>query len=302
MGETSPLEGIRVLTLAGNVPGPVAAARFQQLGAAVTKVEPPTGDPFSPLSPAWYRALTRGQEILRLNLKDPAGRERLDSLLEASDLLLTATRPAALERLGLGWEQLHARYPRLTQVAITGYPPPHENRAGHDLTYQAEAGLLAPPALPRTLLADMASGEQAVSAALALLLARERGQGSGYTQLAMTEATEMFAAPLHHGLTAPGGLLGGGLPGYGVYLTRRGWIAVALLEPHFQEAFHRELGVSSTDREALERVFLTRTATEWEEWADGRDLPIAAVQNPGPVAEEAASHLRNARTISQVIG
>jgi crotonobetainyl-CoA:carnitine CoA-transferase CaiB-like acyl-CoA transferase len=280
MGETSPLEGIRVLTLAGNVPGPVAAARFQQLGAAVTKVEPPTGDPLAPLSPAWYQALTQGQEILRLDLKDPAGRERLDPLLEASDLLLTATRPAALERLGLGWEQLHARYPRLTQVAITGYPPPHENRAGHDLTYQAEAGLLAPPALPRTLLADMASGEQAVSAALALLLARERGQGSGYTQLAMTEATEMFAAPLHHGLTAPGGLLGGLLPGYGVYPTRQGWIAVAILEPHFREHLERELSVSSTDQEALGRAFLTRTAMEWEAWAEARDLPIAAVRDP----------------------
>jgi crotonobetainyl-CoA:carnitine CoA-transferase CaiB-like acyl-CoA transferase len=126
----------------------------------------------------------------------------------------------------------------------------------------------------------MASGEQAVSAALALLLARERGQGSGYTQLAMTEATEMFAAPLHHGLTAPGGLLGGGLPGYGVYPTRRGWIAVALLEPHFREAFQRELDIDSADREVLERVLLTRTAVEWEAWAWERDLPIAAVRDP----------------------
>ncbi len=280
VGGSSPLEGIRVLTLAGNVPGPVAAARLHRLGATVTKVEPPTGDPLAPISLAWYRALTHGQEILRLDLKDPARRERLHPLLEASDLLLTATRPAALERLGLGWEQVHARYPRLCQVAITGYPPPHENRAGHDLTYQAAAGMVAPPGLPRTLLADMASGEQAVSAALALLLARERGQGSGYTQLAMTEATDAFAAPLRYGLTAPGGLLGGGLPGYGMYPTRQGWIAVAILEIHFREALERELGVNSASREALERAFLARTAAEWEAWADARDLPIAAVRDP----------------------
>ena len=299
---TGPLEGIRVLTLAGNVPGPVAAARLHQLGATVIKVEPPTGDPLASISPAWYRAMAHAQKILRLDLKDPAGRERLHSLMEASDLLLTAMRPAALKRLALGWEQVHARYPRLCQVAITGYPTPHENRAGHDLTYQATAGLLAPPGLPRTLLADMASGEQAVSTALALLLARERGQGSGYTQLAMTEATEMFAAPLRYGLTAPGGLLGGGLPGYGVYPTQEGWFAVAILEQHCKEAFQHELGVDSSDREALERVFLTRTATEWEGWADARDLPIAAVQDAGPVTGENVSHLRNARTISQVMG
>jgi crotonobetainyl-CoA:carnitine CoA-transferase CaiB-like acyl-CoA transferase len=276
---TALLEGIQVLTLAGNVPGPVAAARLQQLGATVTKVEPPTGDPLAPMSPAWYGALTAGQEVLRLDLKDPTGRDGLYPLLEASDLLLTATRPAALERLGLGWEQLHARYPRLCQVAITGYAPPHENRAGHDLTYQAAAGLLTPPALPRTLLADLASGERAVSAALALLLARERGQGSGYTQVAMTDVTEAFVAPLRYGLTAPGSLLGGGLPGYGLYPTQEGWIAVAFLEPHFREAFQRELGVSSADGEALKRVFLSRTAMEWEVWADARDLPIAAVRD-----------------------
>lgn len=269
-----------MVTLAGNVPGPVAAARLQHLGAMVTKVEPPSGDPLATISPAWYRGLTHGQEILRLDLKHPAGCERLHPLLEASDLLLTATRPAALERLGLAWEQVHARYPRLSQVAITGYSPPHENRAGHDLTYQAVAGLLTPPGLPRTLLADMAIGERAVSAALALLLARERGQGSGYTQLAMTEATEAFAAPLRYGLTAPGGLLGGGLPGYGVYPTRQGWIAVAILETHFREALERELGVDSADREALEHVFRARTAAEWEAWAEARDLPIAAVRDP----------------------
>ena len=258
----------------------MAAARLHQLGAAVTKVEAPAGDPLAAISPAWYRALTQGQNVIRLDLKDPAGREHLGPLLEGADLLLTSTRPAALERLGLDWEEVHARYPRLSQVAITGYPAPHENRAGHDLTYQAAAGLVVPPELPRTLLADLASAERAVSAALALLLGRQRGQGSGYAQVAMTEATEALAAPLRYGLTTPGALLGGGLPGYGVYPAQQGWIAVAVLEPHFREHLERELGVSAADGEALGRVFLSRTAAEWEAWADARDLPIAAVSDP----------------------
>ena len=279
-GDLGPLAGIQVLTLAGNVPGPVAAARLHQLGAAVTKVEAPVGDPLAAISLAWYRALTYGQEVIRLDLKHPVGREQLAPLLEGADLLLTSTRPAALKRLGLDWEEVHARYPHLSQVAITGYPAPYENRAGHDLTYQAAAGLVAPPALPRTLLADLASAERAVIAALALLLGRERGQGSGYTQVAMTEATAALAASLRYGLTAPGALLGGGLPGYGVYPAQQGWIAVAVLESHFREHLERELGVSAADAEALGRVFSSRTATEWEAWANARDLPIAAVHDP----------------------
>ena len=116
-----PLENIRVLTLAVNLPGPLAAARLHQLGAAVVKVEPPGGDALAQASPDWYRELHEGQEIVRLNLKDAEDRARLDTWLGRADLLLTATRPAALRRLGLAWAELHARYPRLCQVALVGY-------------------------------------------------------------------------------------------------------------------------------------------------------------------------------------
>ncbi|MDQ3173285.1 MAG: CoA transferase, partial [Acidobacteriota bacterium] len=72
-----PLSGIRALTLAINVPGPVAAARLRELGATVVKVEPPGGDPLSRISPAWYESLTRDQKVVRLNLKEPDERARL---------------------------------------------------------------------------------------------------------------------------------------------------------------------------------------------------------------------------------
>ena len=94
-----PLSGVRVLTLAINVPGPVAAARLLELGASVVKVEPPGGDPLARICPAWYESLTRDQKIVCLNLKEPDERVQLDHLLEASDLLITATRSSALERL-----------------------------------------------------------------------------------------------------------------------------------------------------------------------------------------------------------
>jgi crotonobetainyl-CoA:carnitine CoA-transferase CaiB-like acyl-CoA transferase len=276
-----PLEGMQVLSLAINLPGPVAAARLQELGAAVVKVEPPEGDPLHHARPEWFRRLTQGQTIVTLNLKNDADRRRLNPLLAQADLLVTATRPAALERLGLAWGALQVAYPRLCQVAIVGYPGHANHVPGHDLNYQARVGLVAPPALPRTCLADLAGAQEVVVAALALLLARERGGGSRYQQVSLAQAAAVFAEPLRHGLTTPGGPLGGGLPGYNLYQTRQGWLALAALEPHFLSKLAKELGLASPGREELQRAFLTRTAAEWEAWAVGLDLPIVAVQeNP----------------------
>jgi len=273
-----PIEGIRVVTLALNVPGPVAAARLHQLGASVTKIEPPTGDPLTQYCPVWYRNLAAGQEVIRLDLKDSQERLRFEKIVEKTDLLLTSSRLAALTRLGLTWADLHTRYPRLNQVAIVGYPAPKENVAGHDITYQAALGLLVPPHLPRTLLADLASAERAVSMAMALLFARERDGRGGYAEVSLVEASAPFADPLHHGLTAPGALLGGGLPGYNIYRAQQGWIALAALETHFWQRLRETLELETGTREELEKRFLLRSADDWEKWGAANDIPIAAVR------------------------
>ncbi len=267
-----------MLTLAVNLPGPVAAAQLRRLGAAVVKVEPPAGDPLARASPRWYELLHQGQAVLTLDLKEAGGREQLERWLGRSDLLITATRPAALKRLGLDWAATHARHPRLCQVAIVGHPPLHEDLPGHDLTYQARAGLLEPPRLPRSCLADLAGAQQVVCAALALLLARERGQEAPYLQVNLEEAAEEFAAPWRHGLTTPDGVLGGACPGYNLYRAREGWVALAALEPHFWEKFTRELGLTAPNHEQLQQAFLTRTAREWDAWAAARGLPLAEVR------------------------
>jgi alpha-methylacyl-CoA racemase len=272
-----PLAGVRVVSLAGNVPGPVAAARLRGLGAEVVKVEPPGGDPLAPIAPSWYRALAEGQEIVTLDLKQPDGRAGLERMLEGADLLLTAMRPSALDRLRLGRDVLRAAFPRLARLAILGYPAPERERAGHDLTYQAHTGLLAPPTLPRSLLADLAAAERVVSTALALLLERARTGRGEYAEVTLAEAVEELAAPLRHGLTAPGGPLGGGLPAYALYRSADGWIALAALEPHFRRRVEEALAVGTEAREELERVFLARTSAEWERWAAERDLPLAAL-------------------------
>ncbi|MDQ3892575.1 MAG: CoA transferase, partial [Actinomycetota bacterium] len=218
------LKGLRLVTLAQNVPGPAAAARLHTWGASVIKVEPPEGDPLAHSNPAWYRALTAGQEVVRLDLKDAADRAQFDEYLAEADVLLTSSRLTALRRLGLDPKELRAGYPRLCWVAITGYPAPREDAPGHDLTYLAQWGLLSPPDMPRTLLADLAGAERAVSATLALLLNRAQGRGAGYAEVALSEAAAFFAEPLRHGITRPGAHLGGGFPGYSLYKTGDGWV------------------------------------------------------------------------------
>jgi alpha-methylacyl-CoA racemase len=256
------LGGRRVVSLAINVPGPVAAGRLRELGAHVTKVEPPEGDPLAQSAPEWYRELA-GADIVHLDLKGN-GRERFDELLGEADLLLTAQRPSALARLGLAWRELHERFPRLSQVAIVGERD--SERPGHDLTYLARRGVVSPPQLPRTLAADLLGAELAVTAAVGALLSRE----PTYVEVALADAAELLAQPLRHGLTRPGGILGGGFPGYGFYETSDGWIAVAALEPRFWERLD-ELG------ENLGTVFRTRTSEEWEAWASERDVPLTRI-------------------------
>jgi len=272
------LDGIRIINLAVNLPGPAAARRLHQLGGDVVKVEPPAGDPMEQYHADWYRDMAKGHEVVRLDLKEPGDRRRLDELLAGADLLITASRPAALSRLELDWPTLHRRFAGLCQVAIVGYPLTRNNEAGHDLTYQASLGLLSPPHMPRTLLADMAGAEQTVSAALTLLLARERGQGGGYAEVALSEAAAAMAEPLKYGTTAPGALLGGNLPEYNIYEAKEGWVAVAALEPHFKNRLQELLNVRTIDE--YRAVFATRSAKEWQEWGQELDIPVVVIKGP----------------------
>lgn len=286
-----PLSGIHILSLAINLPGPLALARLCQLGATAVKVEPPNGDPLAYACPDWYETLVDGIQVDTLDLKATPGREQLDRYLAQSDLLLTSSRPAAMNRLGLSWTELSRKYRNLLQVAIVGQKPPDENRPGHDLSYQAIYGLVDPPHMPRSLVADLAGAEQAINAALALLLGRERrtniGDGGDQNEpkaqgrlatVSLSEAAAAFAQPLKYGLTRSNGLLGGSLPGYNLYQAKDGWVAVAALEQHFLQNLADAFGLEAIDQAALAREFLNRSASEWEAWAVEGDLPIVAVR------------------------
>lgn len=300
------LDGTRVVVFALNLPGPAAAARLRALGASIIKIEPPTGDPFEVLSPAWYHALHEGVQVRRLDLKNAAARLEMETLLSECDVFITAFRCASLERLSLDAQSMQ-RHPQLCHVSITGYSGSLGHVAGHDLTYQAAAGLLEPTFMPRALIADLGGVERAVSAAMTLLLARATGRGVLHAEVSLADVAVDFAKAHEMGGTTRDGLLGGSNPYYRIYPTRDGFIALAALEPQFQKTLldslqeemlleqseegnsdSLEASVAPTPRarhinigvDLLQRAFLHKTAVEWQAWARVRDIPLAALANP----------------------
>jgi len=147
----APLEGVRVLSLALNLPGPAALLRCRRMGATCLKLEPPGGDPMGLYNRPAYAALHEGIEIRTLDLKTEAGQQQLHAELASTDVLLTSFRPSALAKLKLDWATLQARHPSLSQVAIVGAPGERAEEPGHDLTYLAEAASSpAPNCRPRS--------------------------------------------------------------------------------------------------------------------------------------------------------
>ena len=270
-GRRGPLDGVVVISLAVNLPGPLAAARLRSFGAEITKVEPPSGDPLAAVAPAWFQELVIGQDIVTLDLKSHHDREQLEELLAGADLLLTAMRPSAFDRLGLGES---VRRHGLAHVEIVGHDGADAERPGHDLTYQAQYGTVAAPLMPLVPVADLLGAERAVSAAFAALRAREHGD-PGTWRVVLEDAARDAGAAIRHGLTGPGAPLGGTLPGYAIYASADGHVAVAALEPHFAARLREHFGQT---QEELTRLFAAQPSKHWEEIGAALDIPIVTVR------------------------
>ena len=277
----APLHGLRILSLALNLPGPAALMRCRRLGATCTKLEPPTGDPMGHYNPSAYAELHEGVKVLPADLKTEVGQQVLDRELARADVLLTSFRPSALEKLGLGWKVLHSRYPSLSQVAIVGAPGARAEEPGHDLTYLAESGLVTGTELPPTLYADMGGALLASEAVLQAVLRARTQPGTGvYLEVALNAAANWLALPRSWGLSRPTGAVGGAHAGYRVYACADGRVAVAALEPHFAARLCEAAGLGAQDmmapatREALADWLRTRTRAELEAIARERDVPL----------------------------
>jgi crotonobetainyl-CoA:carnitine CoA-transferase CaiB-like acyl-CoA transferase len=231
-------------------------------------------------------------KVISLNLKVKENLKEFESMLKESDLLLTSSRLGALDRLNLGWPMLSSRFLNLLQVAIIGHPPPNDQLPGHDLTYQATLGLVDPPKLPQTLIADLAGAERIISTVLSLILSWRQAKVAGLEKqenstgfqkriayVSLADAASAFALPLKYSLTGGDTLLGGLLPGYNLYKAKEGWVAVAALEIHFLQRLVDESGIGEITHSSLANFFSKRTAHEWEAWAVENDLPIVEVKD-----------------------
>lgn len=273
----SALSGVRVVSMAINLPGPLAVAHLVELGAEAVKVEPPGGDPVAQVAPGWYAELHDRVTVVPLDLKQPEGRSSLDGLLSGADVLVTSQRPSALSRLGL--DGLTERLPRLVHVEIVGYDGDRVEEPGHDLTYQAAYGTLTPPAMPTIPTIDLLGSERAASVALAALMLRGTSGRGGRHRVALEEAARLAGQAVRHGLMGEGAPLGGGIPEYGIYATTDGYVALGAVEPHFAARVHDHIG---STRDDIASALAGRRTADWQELADRLDLPLAPLSRTFP--------------------
>ncbi len=277
------LKGVRLLSLALNLPGPAALMRCQQMGARCVKLEPPIGDPMQHFSAVAYDQLQSGIKVIKADLKTAAGQKTLHRELAKTDVLITSFRPSAIEKLGLNWKHLHRLYPALSQVAIFGSPGARAEEPGHDLTYLADNGLVPGLELPATLYADM-GGSLTVSEAVLQAVMSQRNNGKGIQlEIALASAAQYLALPRHWGLTQPSGFVGGAHAGYRVYACKNGRVAVAALEPHFAAALCAAAGLAASDvaslqtqatRDAIARFLKKQTRQQLDALAAAKDIPL----------------------------
>ena len=290
------LQGVRILSLALNLPGPAALMRCRQMGATCIKLEPPAGDPMGLYNPPTYAALHQGVRVSIADLKTNPGQKALHRALATTDVLLTSFRPSALITLGLTWPALHHHYPALSQVAIVGSPGEDGETPGHDLTYMAENDLVTGLELPPTLYADMGGSLMAVEAVLqAVMRQRQPYAGTGephpqgmFIEVALAGAASYLGLPRAWGLTQPGAAVGGGHAGYRVYPCKDGRVAVAALEPHFAASLCAAAGVAATGMKAMfapathqtiAAFLLTQTRKQLDKLAVAKDIPLHTLSN-----------------------
>lgn len=287
-----PLKGLRILSLALNLPGPAALMRCRQMGARCVKLEPPAGDAMQIYSLRAYAALHQGVRLTKADLKTAGGQKTLHRELAKADVLLTSFRPSALVKLGLTWKTLHQRYPQLSQVAIVGSPGAKAEEPGHDLTYLAANGLVTGADLPATLYADMGGSLMASEAVLQAALHRHTGDKGVYLEVALSGAASYLALPRAWGLTTPGAAIGGGHAGYQIYPCKNGRVAVAALEPHFAARLCAVAGLANTPktpktpanmhlaatRKTIAAWLLGKTRAQLDKLAIDKDIPLHTLE------------------------
>lgn len=322
----APLTGVVVLDLTHVLAGPYCSHTLQDLGAKVIKVERPgTGDdtrgfpPFANGESAYFAALNTGKQSIALDLKAPTDRGILDRLLARADVVLENYRPGVMERLGYGWEVLHARHPRLIYGAVSGFghTGPDAQKPAYDMVVQARGGVMSitgeeggPPVRVGASIGDIVAGMFLAQGVLAALYEREKtGKGAKIdvamldSQLAIQEhsialTTATGQAPGRTGARHPT------ITPFSTYRASDGFFVIAAgndaMFAHLCKTL--ELPISPTDprfatnaarcenhallKRLIEAVTLAETAAHWMARLEAAGLPTARVQDMAEVLED----------------
>lgn len=331
-----PLSGVRVVDLTRILAGPFATMLLGDLGADVIKVEHPDGgDDTRRWGPPWvpgaggasayFTSVNRNKRSCTLDFKTEAGREILWRLIERADVVISNFRPGVLDRLGFGWEAVHARSPRVVYVLINGYGAdgPAAAKPAFDVIVQGESGVMdltghpdGPPTRVGISLGDETAGLLAVQGILAALLVRERtGEGQrveialhdGLLSLLTFQAQNWWAggkAPTRIGNAHPS------IVPYQTFPTADGWMNVGvgnegqwkrfceavgrpawLDEPRYRtnadRLVHREELVPQ-----IEAILRGRPTAEWIEVFAGVDVPCGRIRTVAQALDSAEARAR----------
>jgi crotonobetainyl-CoA:carnitine CoA-transferase CaiB-like acyl-CoA transferase len=316
MTRPAPLTGITILDLTKLAPGPFCTMILGDLGADIIKIEepgPPTGrraeqaGSAKPMETqdgaASFSALHRNKKSIGINLKSESGKQVYLRLAEQADVVVEEYRPGVAARLGIDYETLAKKNPRLIYCAITGFGQtgPYRDLVGHDLNYIATAGVLSlfgrdpnqAPTIPHNLIADYAGGGMhGAIGVLAAIIARQHTGRGQYVDVSMMDGSlallaQAFSTYFAKGGVAPRGttVMDGAMPNYDCYLTKDNkYITVAAIEPWFFANLCRLIGredliAHEFDREkrdelrtAITNTFKTKTRDEWFEIMSKTDI------------------------------
>jgi alpha-methylacyl-CoA racemase len=311
-----PLDGVKVLEIAGIGPGPFCAMMLADMGAEVIRIDRADkagqGDPAVPSGDV----LNRGRRSIGVDLKSPEGVETVLRLVEQADALLEGFRPGVTERLGLGPEDCLARNPALVYGRMTGWGQdgPWAPMAGHDINYIALAGALDPigrrgeaPVPPLNLVGDFGGGGMLLAFGLVCGIVEARTSGKGQVvDAAMVDGAAILTT-MFHAFRAMGfwqdergtNMLDSGTHFYDVYETSDGlYISLGSIEPQFYAEMLDKLGLAGEEfhhqmnreqwpalKEKVAAVVRTKTRDEWEAMMAGSDVCFAPVLGLGEAPE-----------------
>ncbi|HEX2131125.1 MAG TPA: CoA transferase [Actinophytocola sp.] len=305
MPDQGVLEGIRVLDASQLLPGPWAAQLLGDLGADVTKVEPPSGDGGRQIRGELFAAANRNKRSVVIDLKTRAGTAEFLDLAREHDVLVEGFRPGVMERLGVGYEQVAEVNPGIVYCSVSGYGARGDHAPGHDINYLAASGALSfsghwgqTPRRPGIPMADLGSSCFAGLAVVSALYDRTRTGRGCHLDVSMTDVMTAWAAArggprLERAADDRRHLY----PTNDVFRAADGrWLALGAVEERFWEptravlatvepAFEDERfkGLDNRMRhgdevhELLHRTFARRDRDDWLAMFAGTEAPVSAV-------------------------